>query len=137
MRARCPRSTARSSRRIKRVKACRFLIVLEDGADEGGRRGGKEKSGQDARVQRRVPRAGGVAARSSRRIKRAKACRFLIELEDDAGDVGAARGRKMRARCPRSTARSSRRIKRTKTCGCLTEVEKGGVNSAISSNPVR
>ncbi len=52
------------------------------------------KSGQDARVQRRVPRAGRVAARSSRRIKRVKACRFLIELEGGADDVGVARGRK-------------------------------------------
>ena len=30
------------------------------------------RQGRDARVQRRVPRAGRVAARSSRRIKRAK-----------------------------------------------------------------
>ena len=61
------------------------------------------KSGQDARVQRRVPRAGRVAARSSRRIKRVKACRFLIVSEDGADEGGAARGRKsgQDARVPR------------------------------------
>ncbi len=39
------------------------------------------RQGRDARVQRRVPRAGRVAARSSRRIKRAKNLKVFDSIE--------------------------------------------------------